>query len=270
MPERHKWTKEDDILVLDLYFRAPDLSAAHPEVQHTAKTIKTTAASVAMRAKNFAALNHLHSGAGLQNIAVSSREVWAEYCYDDRWMLQQLAQTPARNFGEACRDAERLQRDAKAILRRRLPPPNVSRREARRAAMHSLYAAAMQNITATAALSQLCAATHSLRKKAAFSDSLPRAVADFADSCGEEIARQITAAASRAPERISAVESAILRAAVAELLLPQTPPVNVIINEAVELAKEFGAEGGHKIVNGALDKIAARLRENDSPDDARE
>ena len=113
-------------------------------------------------------------------------------------------------------------------------------------------------------------ATHSLRKKAAFSDSLPRAVADFADSCGEEIARQITAAASRAPERISAVESAILRAAVAELLLPQTPPVNVIINEAVELAKEFGAEGGHKIVNGALDKIAARLQENDSPDDARE
>jgi N utilization substance protein B len=34
----------------------------------------------------------------------------------------------------------------------------------------------------------------------------------------------------------------------------------VVINEAVELAKEFGGTDGHKYVNGVLDKLVARLR----------
>ena len=37
-------------------------------------------------------------------------------------------------------------------------------------------------------------------------------------------------------------------------------PYKVIINESIELAKTFGAEAGHKFVNGILDKLAADLR----------
>ncbi|TAM45544.1 MAG: N utilization substance protein B, partial [Gammaproteobacteria bacterium] len=37
-------------------------------------------------------------------------------------------------------------------------------------------------------------------------------------------------------------------------------PYKVILNEAVELAKTFGAEHGHKYVNAILDKVAAELR----------
>jgi len=37
-------------------------------------------------------------------------------------------------------------------------------------------------------------------------------------------------------------------------------PYKVVINESVELAKTFGAEHGHKFVNGVLDKVAAKLR----------
>jgi N utilization substance protein B len=33
-----------------------------------------------------------------------------------------------------------------------------------------------------------------------------------------------------------------------------------VINEAVELAKRFGAEQGHRYVNGVLDRLARRLR----------
>jgi len=33
-----------------------------------------------------------------------------------------------------------------------------------------------------------------------------------------------------------------------------------VINEAIELAKSFGATDGHKYVNGILDKLAPRLR----------
>ncbi len=34
----------------------------------------------------------------------------------------------------------------------------------------------------------------------------------------------------------------------------------MVINEAVELAKAYGATDGHKFVNGVLDKLAAELR----------
>ncbi|HOY37288.1 MAG TPA: transcription antitermination factor NusB, partial [Piscinibacter sp.] len=37
-------------------------------------------------------------------------------------------------------------------------------------------------------------------------------------------------------------------------------PYKVAINEAVELAKNFGGTDGHKYVNGVLDKAAADLR----------
>jgi N utilization substance protein B len=37
-------------------------------------------------------------------------------------------------------------------------------------------------------------------------------------------------------------------------------PYKVVINEAVELAKVFGATDSHKYVNGVLDKLAPILR----------
>jgi len=37
-------------------------------------------------------------------------------------------------------------------------------------------------------------------------------------------------------------------------------PYRVVINEAVELAKRFGAEQSHRYVNGVLDRLAADLR----------
>ncbi len=59
---------------------------------------------------------------------------------------------------------------------------------------------------------------------------------------------------------IDPVERAILRVGAFELEFHPEVPYKVIINEAVELAKTFGAEHGHRYVNGVLDKVAARLR----------
>jgi len=61
-------------------------------------------------------------------------------------------------------------------------------------------------------------------------------------------------------EHVDPVERAILRCACIELLQRPDVPFKVIINEAVELTKKFGAEQGHKFVNGVLDKLAPRLR----------
>ncbi|MCW9059303.1 MAG: transcription antitermination factor NusB [Gammaproteobacteria bacterium] len=56
------------------------------------------------------------------------------------------------------------------------------------------------------------------------------------------------------------VERAVLRLASYELQARPDIPYRVVINEAVNLAKKFGAEQAHKFVNGVLDQAARRLR----------
>jgi len=64
----------------------------------------------------------------------------------------------------------------------------------------------------------------------------------------------------RPMDEIDPVESAILRLGAYELAKRPDVPYRVVINEAVELAKTFGAEAGHKYVNSVMDKLAAKLR----------
>ena len=59
---------------------------------------------------------------------------------------------------------------------------------------------------------------------------------------------------------VDPVERAILRLGAFEFEFHPEIPYKVILNEAVELAKTFGAEHGHKYVNAILDKVAAALR----------
>ena len=61
-------------------------------------------------------------------------------------------------------------------------------------------------------------------------------------------------------ERLDPVEHAILWIALAELRGCDDVPPKVVINEAIELAKTFGAEGGYRYINGLLDKASAELR----------
>lgn len=57
------------------------------------------------------------------------------------------------------------------------------------------------------------------------------------------------------PERVGAVERAILRLALLEILhLPETPP-KVAISEAVDLAKTYSTDDASRFVNGVLDRI---------------
>ena len=58
------------------------------------------------------------------------------------------------------------------------------------------------------------------------------------------------------------VEKAVLRIALYELSKRSDVPYKVAINEAIELAKSFGAEDSHKFVNGVLDKAAPVIRPN--------
>lgn len=61
-------------------------------------------------------------------------------------------------------------------------------------------------------------------------------------------------------EEIDPIERGILRISTFELQKRIDIPKRVVINEAIELAKTFGATDGHKFVNGVLDKLGSNLR----------
>ncbi len=65
---------------------------------------------------------------------------------------------------------------------------------------------------------------------------------------------------SRKLEELGLIELTILRISVYELRERLDIPYRVVINEALELAKTFGAPDSHKFVNGVLDKVARQLR----------
>lgn len=74
-----------------------------------------------------------------------------------------------------------------------------------------------------------------------------------------EIDSKILSAADRPMDELNPVELAVLRVAVYEFLFENDVPYKVVINEALEMAKKFGAIEGFKYVNGVLDTIAGTI-----------
>lgn len=76
----------------------------------------------------------------------------------------------------------------------------------------------------------------------------------------EEADRRIAAASVGWPlERMAVIDRIVLHLAVGELLDPDGPPVAVVIDEAVELVKEYSTDESGGFVNGILSTIAADL-----------
>ena len=67
----------------------------------------------------------------------------------------------------------------------------------------------------------------------------------------------------RTVTELDPIEWSILQIATYELLFRWEVPYRVVINEAVDLTKKFGATDGHKFVNAVLDKIVPELKGRD-------
>ncbi|MTI64270.1 transcription antitermination factor NusB [Methylophaga sp.] len=135
----------------------------------------------------------------------------------------------------------------------------LPRTKARRAAVQALYQALVNN-------------------EAPQKDTLDFVTAEYADKIDKKYfstliegairyQNQIDAELSQAVDRdlnaVDPVEISILRLATFEFMHLPEIPYRVVLNEAVELAKSFGGEQGHKYVNGVLDKMGARLRSHE-------
>ena len=66
--------------------------------------------------------------------------------------------------------------------------------------------------------------------------------------------------ADRPVTQLDPVEHGILWLGLAELQWHPEVPVKVVITESVQLAKEFGAQDGHRYINALLDRLATKLR----------
>ena len=64
---------------------------------------------------------------------------------------------------------------------------------------------------------------------------------------------------------VDPIERTVLRIGTYELRFRSEIPVRVVLNEAIELARVFGAEEGYRFVNGVLDRCQELCRDPESP-----
>ncbi len=77
-----------------------------------------------------------------------------------------------------------------------------------------------------------------------------------------EIDKVITSIAPEFPiDKINKVDLSILRLAVYEITIEKDAPEKVSIDEAIELAKEYGGDSSPAFINGALGKLVKELAE---------
>ena len=59
-------------------------------------------------------------------------------------------------------------------------------------------------------------------------------------------------------EQMSIIDKSVLRLAIFEILFSETTPLKVAINEAIELAKDFGSDSSPRLVNGILGSVTTK------------
>ncbi|MCV2883219.1 transcription antitermination factor NusB [Aestuariibacter sp. AA17] len=135
----------------------------------------------------------------------------------------------------------------------------AARRKARELALQAIYSWQMTGNPVHQVELSIATSNNMHKVDTAYFQELLRAVAKDASGLDDAIKPYL----GRLPEELDMVEKAILRLSTYELTRRIDVPYKVVINEAIELAKTFGAEESHKFVNGVLDKAVKTLRKQE-------
>ena len=76
----------------------------------------------------------------------------------------------------------------------------------------------------------------------------------------EQLRETLGSFLDRKPDELDPVTRAVLHLGMYELMYQPQVPLRVVLNEAIELARTFGAEDSYKYINGVLDRAARQLR----------
>jgi N utilization substance protein B len=129
----------------------------------------------------------------------------------------------------------------------------TARRQAREIALQALYA---WQLSGGDPVEQARALEGFDKSDRSFAEAIVRGVRDREP----ELEALIRAHIDRELGRLSPVERVILYIGAYELAAHPEIPFKVVLNEAIELGKSFGASEGYRFVNGVLERIAAAQR----------
>lgn len=132
----------------------------------------------------------------------------------------------------------------------------AARRKARKLAVQAVYSWQLSQNTFSDIEAQYLTDTDTSKVDVDYFLDLLRGVGSYYKSLDESISPFL----DRPINDLDPVELAVLRIAAFELKERLDVPYKVAINEAIELAKSFGADDSHRFVNGVLDKAVDSLR----------
>ena len=133
------------------------------------------------------------------------------------------------------------------------------RRRSRELALQLLYQYEMTGATLEKMQSNFEEWDRASEEVRRFADDLVRGALENSARIDEYLGGQ---AAHWRIERLATVDKNILRLAIYELLFQKDTPPAVVIDEAIEIAKKYGAEESARFVNGVLDGILKRTKES--------
>ena len=135
----------------------------------------------------------------------------------------------------------------------------ATRHQAREAVVGLLYAYDLGNPEIKKFAEEILEEKKIRNKQREFALSLFKGTIDHLEAIDEVIKKHLE---SWEIDRLGHIEKAILRLGADELLFTELDPA-IIINEAIELAKELGNDQAPKFVNGVLDAIAKERHGSD-------
>lgn len=130
------------------------------------------------------------------------------------------------------------------------------RRKGRELALQALYQVEITGDTSEQTFFALWKAFEASPPTQAFALSLVRGVLDRRETLDGIIA---AAAEHWRLERLSRIDVNVIRIAIHEMTATPPVPVEIAINEAIEIARRFGTIDSATFVNGVLDQVAKQL-----------
>jgi len=139
---------------------------------------------------------------------------------------------------------------------KKIPEPLAAKRRARKRLVQALYQWQMNESPASDIINQFLTEQDMGKvDQTFFQQSLRWIIANM-----DEVKAEINPLMERSSYAVGEVEKAIMMIGVYEFKNNPETPHKVILNEAIELAKQYGGDGAHTFINGTLHKASKKLR----------
>jgi len=135
----------------------------------------------------------------------------------------------------------------------------AERRRARQFAVQSVYQWQITKLNAGQIIDQFTVDQDLSKTDVPYFKELLTGVINHVEDLDEKLSPYL----SRKIEDVDMVDIAVLRIAMFELTYRTDVPHKVVLNEAIELAKDFATDESYKFVNGVLDKALRSLKLRD-------